>query len=285
MRILIAIAVFILPAFAQSTAPLLVDTTWLSDHLKDTDLVLLHVGSKPEYDAEHIPGARHVTDADITRTSGQDMYDLPSAADLRTKFATLGISDNSRIIVYFGANGGVPSATRVIFTLDYIGLGERTSLLNGGLRAWKRAGKEVTNAVPSVTAGKLTARPTKNIVADAALVKAAPQRSGLKLVDARAPVYYNGTESSHDTSGHIPGAINIPFSNITDTDLMIQSQDVAGLFRKAGVNPGDTVVAYCHIGAQATAVVFAARLLGNPVLLYDGSIHDWVMVQHGPVEK
>jgi len=272
------------PTFAQNEAPLLVETSWLSEHLSDRNLVLLHVGAKQEYDAEHIAGARHITDADITRNSQDDMYDLPALRDLQTKFASLGISDDSRIVVYFGANGGLPSATRVIFTLDYVGLGDRTSLLNGGLREWKRWGKNVTTAVPAVTKGKLS-RPVKNIVADFDFVKSVPQRSGYKLVDARAPVFYNGIEPSHDVSGHIPGAVNIPFSSIADANLMISTERVAELFRNAGVKSGDTVVAYCHIGQQATAVVFAARLLGFSALLYDGSIHDWAMNKRGPVEK
>src|SRR3712207_9545320 len=50
---------------------------------------------------------------------------------------------------------------------------------------------------------------------------------------------------------------------------------LAKLFRDAGVAPGDTVVTYCHIGQQATAVLLAARLLGHPVRLYDGSFEDW----------
>jgi thiosulfate/3-mercaptopyruvate sulfurtransferase len=282
---LIAITLFVMPAFPQSTTSLLVDAAWLSDHLKDPNLVVLHVGAKQEYDTDHIPGARHITDGDVTFNSGDQIYDLPEPTDLRTKLARFGISDDSRIVVYFGVNGGLPSATRVIFTLDYIGLGDRTSLLNGGLRAWKRAGKDVTSAVPPGTLGKLTSRPTKNIVADADLAKAAPQRSGFKLVDGRAGVFYKGIEASHEVSGHIAGAINIPFSDIADTDLMINVDRIGNLFRQAGVKPGETVVAYCHIGQQATAVLFAARLLGHPVMLYDGSIHDWAMVKHWPVEK
>jgi thiosulfate/3-mercaptopyruvate sulfurtransferase len=281
----VAVVLIALPGLAQTSAPLLVDVAWLSDHVQDRDLVLLHVGGKQEYDAEHIAGARHITDADVTRTNQVDMYDLPDAAELRTKFASLGISDTSRIVVYFGRNGGVPSATRIIFTLDYIGLGDRTSLLNGGLAAWKRLGKETTMAAPSVSPGKISARPPKNIVADADFVKSLPGRSGYRLIDARAPVFYNGIEESHGVNGHIPGAINIPFSNITDADLLIARDRVAELFRTAGVKTGDTIVAYCHIGQQATAVVFAARLLGYPALLYDGSIHDWTMTKHFAVEK
>ena len=288
MRIITALfPIFLLltPASAQVTVPLLVDVAWLTEHLSDRNLVLLHVGSKGDYDGGHIPGARHITDSDVTRNSATDIYDLPGADSLRSKFASLGISDDSRIVVYFGKDGPLPSATRIVFTLDYIGLGDRTSLLNGGLAAWLRAGKNVSNAIPPVTAGKLSARPVKNVVADIALVKSVPQRSDYKLIDARAPVYYTGIESSHEKSGHIAGAVNIPFSNIADTERMIQRERVAELFRNAGVKPGATVVAYCHIGQQATAVVFAARLLGHPVLLYDGSMHDWAMTNDGPVEK
>jgi thiosulfate/3-mercaptopyruvate sulfurtransferase len=282
---LVVIAFLAIPVLAQTPAPLLVDANWLSQHLTDRNLVLLHVNNKQEYDSEHIPGARFITDADITANTGNSMYDLPAAAELRTKLASFGISDDSHIVLYFGKNGGVPSATRVIFTLDYAGLGDRTSLLNGGLPAWKRAGQQVTTAVPPVTPGKLSTRPTKNVVADAELVKSLAQRAGYKLVDARAASYYTGIEDTHGKSGHIPGAINIPFSNITDTNLMINRERIAELFTAAGIRTRDTVVAYCHIGQQATAVIFAARLLGYPVLLYDGSFHDWAMNNRGPVER
>jgi thiosulfate/3-mercaptopyruvate sulfurtransferase len=282
---IIAVVLTAASGFTQTAAPLLVDTVWLSDHLNDRDLVLLHVGSKQEYDTEHIRGSRLISDGDVTRTNNADMYDLPEPEQLRRKFASLGISDTSRIVVYFGRNGSVPSTTRIIFTLDYIGLGDRTSLLNGGMAAWKRAGKETTAAVPSIIAGTLSSRPAKDIVADADFVKSLPARAGYKLVDARAPVFYNGIEESHGVGGHIPGAINIPFSSITDSDLLIARERVSELFRAAGIQPGETIVAYCHIGQQATAVVFAARLAGYRVVLYDGSIHDWAMTKHLAVEK
>gem|GEM_PF-1578746 len=57
------------------------------------------------------------------------------------------------------------------------------------------------------------------------------------------------------------------------------------LFTKAGVKPGDTVIGYCHIGQQATAVLFAARTLGHTVLLYDGSFEDWSRHAEYPVEN
>jgi thiosulfate/3-mercaptopyruvate sulfurtransferase len=57
------------------------------------------------------------------------------------------------------------------------------------------------------------------------------------------------------------------------------------MFSSAGVAPGDTVVGYCHIGQQATALLFAARVAGHPVLLYDGSFEDWSHHADFPVEN
>jgi thiosulfate/3-mercaptopyruvate sulfurtransferase len=66
---------------------------------------------------------------------------------------------------------------------------------------------------------------------------------------------------------------------------MVDRARVETLFRSAGVKPGDTVVAYCHIGQQGTAVVFGARLLGHQVVLYDGSMQDWASNKRGEIVK
>lgn len=280
------------PAAAQDAPGLLVDVEWLSGHLADRGLVVLQAGDKAGYEAGHIPGARFITEEDVAaphdmRNPKDMMLELPAVEVLREKVASFGISDDSRIVVYFGKNGGVPSATRIVFTLDYLGLGARTSLLNGGLSAWQRAGKMVTTAVPAPpAAGRLTARPPNAVVVDAAFVSSVKERPNHALVDARAPVFFTGIQPTMgDKAGHIPGAVNIPFTEITDTQLMIDRARVEALFRKAGVKAGDTVVAYCHVGQQATAVIFAARLLGHRTVLYDGAFQDWAVNNRGAVEK
>ena len=278
-------------ATAQTPAPLLVDVEWLSQHLTDRDLVVLHVGDDGEYRREHIPGARLITEEDLSRPHNHSnmkdmMLELPDAATLRAKVSRFGISDTSRLVVYFGKDGLVQSATRIVFTLDYLGLGPRTSLLNGGLPEWKRAGKPVTAMVPPAARGTLSIPAHDNLVADAAFVSTVPSRQGFKLIDARAPVFYKGVEPTmNGKAGHIHGAINIPFTDVTDTSFMFDRARLAALFERAGVKPGDTIVAYCHVGQQATAVIFAARLLGHPVRLYDGAFQDWAVNDRGPVEK
>ena len=262
---------------------LVVDTAWLKQHLADPDLVLLHVGDKDGYGAGHIPGARLVSlnDISISDHSGHGlMLEMPPSDDLRHRLESLGISDKSRVIVYYGKDWVSPS-TRVVFTLDYAGLGERSSLLDGGQDAWVRNGGAVTKDVPAAKTGTLLPLKLRPIVVDAATVHARLGTPGVSVVDGRDAAFYDGVETggahgqTHRT-GHIRGALSIPFTSITDDRLLLKSSDeLAALFTKAGVKPGDTVVGYCHIGQQTTAMLFAARTLGHPVLLYDGSFEDW----------
>ena len=280
-------------ANAQSARPsradLIVTSAWLADHLRDPDLVLLHVGDKAEYPAAHIPGARFVEMRDVSVSSPDRekglVLELPSPDSLRTMLAALGISDNSRIVVYYG-NDWVSPSTRVMFTLDHAGLGSRSALLDGGMNQWKAENRPVTADVPAPRTGQLSALKTRPLVVDAAFVQSHVNAPGYRVIDARGKVFYDGIEMGSGRKGHIAGARSLPFSETTDDKLRLKSAaELTALFAQAGVAPGDTVVAYCHIGQQATAVLFAARTLGHPVLLYDGSFQDWGRRTDLPVEN
>ena len=270
------------------SAPVVVSTEWLAGHLKDPNLVLLHVGEKAEYDAGHIPGARYVRLDDISATSHDHanglMLEMPQADPLRARLEALGISDRSRVIVYYGSDWVSP-ATRVIFTLDYAGLGSSAALLDGGMQAWKAENRAITTDVPKQGRGTLAALRIKPIVVDAAWVKSRLGSPSLHLIDGRAAAFYDGVEKGGSRKGHITGARSLPYTEIADDKLYLKKPaELRALFARAGVAPGDTVVAYCHIGQQATAVLFAARSLGHPVFLYDGSYQDWSRRAELPVE-
>ena len=266
------------PAEGQGGSPrdaLLVTTAWVADRLEDPNLVLLHVGEKPEYDAGHIAGARHITLRDIDGAQSGEALELPDSPDLRARLERLGISDDSRIVVYYG-NDWVSPATRLLLTLDYVGLGDRAALLDGGMQAWKREGRPLTTAVPAPAAGRLTAPAPREVIVDTDWVRARIGAAGATIIDARDASFYDGVQSGHGRAGHIPGAVSIPFTSVMDDDLRLRpAAELKAIFERAGVHPEGELVAYCHIGQQATVVVFAARTLGYDVRLYDGSWHEW----------
>ena len=286
----------ILFAAAVTASPresLVVNSAWLAAHLKDPNLVLLHVGDKKEYETKHIPGARFVSQQDVsvsdhTAKTGL-MLELPPADKLLAQLESLGISDDSRIVVYYG-NDWISPSTRIIFTLDHAGLGDRTLLLDGGMQEWIRNGGAVTADVPAARKGSLSALKTRPIVVDAEFVLAHLKKPGFKVIDGRAAVFYDGIEAGgmheRDRTGHIGGAGSVPFSSIADERAVLRSPaELALLFEKAGVKRGDTIIGYCHIGQQATAMLFAARTLGHKVLLYDGSFQDWSRHDGYPVDN
>lgn len=286
MRLVLALLLLMLaqPAWAETARDrLVVSPAWVAERLGDPDLVILQVGDKPGYQSGHIPGARLLMLSDIAAPStGPDslILQMPEPEALRARLAALGVSDKSKIVVY-PTREGIQSATRVVFTLDAAGLGQRTFLLEGGMSAWTAGGGKASTEAPVVTPGKLSTLKMRPLVVDAAFVREHTGKPGYVVVDARAPDFYSGARaggmpSKPHKSGHIAGAASVPFSSVTTPDFKLAAADeIAAKFKAAGVKTGDTVVAYCHVGQQATATIFAARTLGLKVLLYDGSFEEW----------
>ena len=296
-KICLLLLLFAVPALAASPRDsMIVNAAWLKAHINDPNLILLHVGDQTnpkDYAEAHIPGAILASMKDVSvsdHTPKGLMLEMPPADELKADLEKLGISDNSRIVVYYGKDWVSPS-TRIIFTLDYAGLGDRTSLLDGGMPAWVAAGGETTNVVPAAKKGTLSPLKIKPIVVDADFVKSHLNAPGFAVVDGRDAVYYDGVETPSDhagkqRTGHIAGAHSFPFTQlVNDKNYVRSADDLAALFANAGVKPDDTVIGYCHIGQQATAMLFAARSLGHPVLLYDGSYQDWSRREGYPVDN
>ncbi len=265
---------------AAPAGQLLVNASWLAQHLQDPDLVVLHLGDQAGYDAGHIPGARLVAMNDVLVDTDTHLLEMPAPDELRRRLAALGVSDRSRIVVYW-ARDWVSPATRIVFTLDYAGMGSRTSLLDGGMPAWVKDGHPLSTDRPAPRSGTLSPLTIQPLVVNAAFVRDHLSKPGYAVVDGRARALYDGsqrggTRGRPHRTGHIAGARSIPYSELTDEALAVRSADrLRAVFSAAGVQPGDTVIGYCHLGQQATAMLFAARLLGHRVLLYDGSFEDW----------
>jgi thiosulfate/3-mercaptopyruvate sulfurtransferase len=281
-------------ASSAPAADMLVTSDWLLAHQRDRNLVLLHVGAPAEFEKEHIPGAIPVVPQDlaIPRVEGALILQLLPPDQLRAKLESYGISDGSRVVVYF-AKDWVSPTTRVYFSLDAAGLGDITSILDGGMPAWQEAGGVVTSSAGDAAAakerkpGKITAKPRSELVAQLDFVKANLKTKGVAIVDSRDPKFYDGQDAGNmPRAGHIPGAKTLPFDTlVTDDNRMLSPAETAKVMDAAGIRPGDTVVSYCHIGQQATVMYFAAKRLGYKALLYDGSWDEWSRKPELPIER
>jgi thiosulfate/3-mercaptopyruvate sulfurtransferase len=271
---------------AGDETTILVTTDWVAEHLQDHDLVLLHVGN--EYDNGHIPGARLVERPMIAQSrDGLSLQVLP-VEELERNLEALGISNDSRVVIYTG-NDWMTMVARVYLTLDYLGLGPQTSIMDGGMLAWKAEGRPLTIDVPEASTGDLTPRPNPALIASADWLGQNLDDPSLVIIDARTPRYYSGARGGHGQprAGHIAGAHNIPFSSVVDDETMKfkNIDELRSMFEAAGAEPGDKVVSYCHIGQQASLVYVTAKYLGYDAAMYDGSFQEWSNLEQLPVER
>src|ERR1051325_7412045 len=139
--LVLAMATSLCGQTAESAAPplrkeMLVTTEWLAAHLHDPDLVVLSVGSAPEfYSKGHIPNARQILLSEIAVTRDGIPNELPADAVLEKVFAAAGVGNGSRIVLY-GERSNLLAA-RAYFTLDYLGLAQKAALLDGGVEKWR----------------------------------------------------------------------------------------------------------------------------------------------------
>ena len=290
LRLLPLLAAFVAQrAAAQPRAggadSLLLTAAELEGRLTRGNVVVLHVGEPADYKAGHIPGARFLPYNAISQRRNGLLLEMPPAAVLDSVFESLGVSDDSRVVLYWSKDWYSPT-TRVFLTLDYLGLGEKTSILDGGFEAWKAAGGPVTTALPSPSRGRLTPHPRRDVIVDAATVRSALGDARVAIINARDPRFYTGQATGmHAREGHVPGAKNLPFNTLIDDRGTFKTRAaLEKLMDAAGATPDKRIVSYCHIGQQASVVYFAARLLGRDARLYDGSWDEWSRLSELPIE-
>lgn len=268
-----------LPLGARTTHDrMLVSTQWLDQQIKS--VTLLYVGTRAEYDAGHIPGAVLIETSSLLVQRDGAPNELPPVETLEKVFRAAGVGSRGRIVVY-GTDPVV--AARAWFTLDYLGQGNRVSLLDGGLAKWKADGCAVSRDRVTAKPGSFQARvmPQAVIRLDAMreLVRLrnliAP---GLVFIDARPPEQFIGAEAGPDVryAGRIPGAVNLPMAtNFASDGTLRSAEELRDLYDSAGASSVLVNVAYCRTGMQASVTYFVLRYLGYDTALYDGSYMEW----------
>jgi thiosulfate/3-mercaptopyruvate sulfurtransferase len=264
---------------AQEAPAILVSTEWLAERLGDDQLVILHVGNEQSFTGGHIPGARHFPIQEFAPEIDGMSTELPDAETFRELLVAAGVSSDSRIVVY-SATHPPQLAARLYLTLEHFGLGAQSSILDGGLRSWELEGRPFSTETAAVARGSLPALSARDdVIVDHRYVHARMSDGTATILDARDPQFWTGEQQNQQRAaraGRIPGALNIPFrSLVEDSGRLLDTGALAALFADAGVQPGQPVVTYCHVGQQASLVAIAARVLGYDVRMYDGSYEDW----------
>jgi len=272
----------------------LVDTSWVNDHLKDSAIRVAEVDYDPtaNYNLGHIPGA-------VLYDWRKDMND-PLARDILSKqkleelLGGSGLTKDTTLVLYGDFNNWF--AAFAYWIMKYYGV-EKVVLMNGGRKKWIAEDRQVTRDVPSYSRTQFRASgPKEEIRTYMDYVKKSLNQSNKVLVDVRSPAEFTGEitappeyPNEHaQRGGHIPGAVNIPWSLAVKEDRTFKSaEEIRNLYQSKGITPDKEVITYCRIGERSSFTWFVLKyLLGYPeVKNYDGSWTEWGNMVRNPIEK
>lgn len=235
---------------------------------------------RKEYEEAHIPGAVFFNIDGCCDTFSKYDNMLPTAEEFGKFVEELGIDNDTWVVVYDNSDMGMFSAQRVWWTFRVYGH-DKVSILNGGLPKWKEAGLPTESGVTKVkkTTFKATYKP--EMVKTFEEVERNIKEKTFQLLDARPPGRFNGSapEPRADIeSGHIPGAVNVPFGMILDpaSKTVKNVEALRKTFDTKGVDLSKPVVVSCGSGMTATGLYLAALLCGKTdVQVYDGAWTEW----------
>ena len=261
----------------------LVSTAWLAKNLGQRGLSIIDSSwfmpalgrdASKEYLAAHIPGARFLDIDEVADGSSAAPHMLPSAPEFGAAMEKLGVGKDDRVVVY--DNSPSRTAARGWFMLRHFGA-PKVAILDGGFQKWLAEGRPVESGKPAKRMALFEGIERTGEVVSKRQINSG---YGMPLVDARGRARFEGTEADPRpgvASGHIPGARNLPYSDLYNQDGTLRSPDeIRRLFLAAGIDPEKPFVASCGSGVTANSLIFAARLLGNrDTRLYDGSWSEW----------
>ena len=264
----------------------LVSTEWLANEMGASDLRIVdctkHLpgsgrDAAAEYEAGHIPGAVFMDLDDLVDSNAPVENTLPPPEKFASRMQSLGLGDGSRIVLY--DDSPVKTSARAWFMLKRFGAHD-VAILDGGMAKWKAEGRALTQGKEQLRHRHFTAWQDDKNVRTKAHVLANLHSKDEQVVDARGAKRWSGEEADprpNIASGHIPGSLNVPFTELYNADGTFK--DAAGIkstLTGAGVDLGKPVITSCGSGVTACVLIFAMHLAGkDDVALYDGSWTEW----------
>jgi thiosulfate/3-mercaptopyruvate sulfurtransferase len=274
----------------MSRSDVLVDASWVEQHLDDPGVVIVEVDEDTSaYDKGHI---RNAVKLDWKKDlQDQVRRDFVDRAGFEALLSGRGIGNDDTVVLYGGNNNWFAAYAYWYFRL----YGHRdVKLLDGGRKKWELESRELVTEVPS--RDKTSYHASEQDSAIRALRDEVIAAIDTKnLVDVRSPDEFSGKllapahlpQESAQRPGHVPSARNIPWSKAANEDGTFKSDDeLRDLYSGAGVDFGKDTIAYCRIGERSAHTWFVLHeLLGQPsVKNYDGSWTEYGSLVGVPIE-
>lgn len=273
---------------------LLVTTDWLAAHLGDADVKIVDASNYlptdnrdcgAEFLDEHIPGAVFFDLEAVVDPEGTLPHAIPSEEIFAEAVGVMGIGNDDKVVIY--DSSPFFSAPRCWWLFKYFGH-HQAALLDGGLPKWKREGRPLESgpAKPEPKAYKATAHP--GLVMDMQTARRISEGGEAQIIDARGAARFTGEDPEPRPgmkSGHIPGALNLPYNQcLAEDGTFLPADQLRQRFEDAGLNLDAPVVTSCGAGVTACVLGLGLEILGKDWRLYDGSWSQWGGHPDTPVE-